>query len=216
MVIIDEADHLNPTSTQPALRGFIEEFSNNCGFIFTCNFPGKIITPIHSRASVIRFDIKKKDRPALAKQFFVRVGEILDTEGISYDSKVVAEFIKKHFPDFRRVLNELQFYSASGKIDTGILAQIEDVNLAELIKALKEQNFDKMREWVALNVDSDPTAIFRKIYDALYEHVKKSAIPGAVVLINDYSYKGAFVADPEVNLVAMLTELMVELKGEFQ
>jgi len=214
MVLLDEADYLNPQSTQPAMRGFIEEFAGNCGFIFTCNYKNRIIEPIHSRCSVVDFKIVNGDRAKLASQFMVRVNDILAKEGISYDKKVVAELIMKHFPDFRRVLNELQRYSVSGTIDTGVLSQIADINLKELMAALKEKNFKEMRAWVALNVDNDPQKIYRKIYDTLYQHLKPAAIPQTVITLADYQYKSAFVADQELNLVACLTELMVE--GEFK
>ena len=196
------------------MRGFIEEFAGNCGFIFTCNYKNRIIEPIHSRCSVVDFKILNGDRAKLASQFMVRVNDILDKEGISYDKKVVAELIMKHFPDFRRVLNELQRYSVSGTIDTGVLSQIADINLKELMVALKAKNFKDMRDWVALNVDNDPQKIYRKIYDTLYQHMKSIAIPQTVITLADYQYKSAFAADQELNLVACLTELMVE--GEFK
>jgi len=214
MVILDEADYLNPQSTQPAMRGFIEEFAGNCGFIFTCNYKNRIIEPIHSRCSVVDFKIDNGEKAKLASQFMTRVNNILDKEGISYDKKVVAELIMKHFPDFRRVLNELQRYSTSGTIDTGVLSQIADINLKELMVALKVKNFKDMRAWVALNVDNDPQRIYRKIYDTLYDYLKPTAIPQTVITLADYQYKSAFAADQELNLVACLTELMVE--GEFK
>jgi len=214
IVILDEADYLNPQSTQPAMRGFIEEFAGNCGFIFTCNYKNRIIEPIHSRCSVIDFRIANGDRAKLASRFMARVIDVLDKEGITYDKNVVAELITKHFPDFRRVLNELQRYSVSGAIDTGILAQIADINLGELMDSLKEKNFKEMRKWVALNIDNDPQKIYRKIYDTLYDYLKPVAIPQTVITLADYQYKSAFVADQELNLVACLTELMVE--GEFK
>ena len=214
MVILDEADYLNPQSTQPAMRGFIEEFAGNCGFIFTCNYKNRIIEPIHSRCSVVDFKIVNSDKAQLASQFMARVNAILDKEEISYDKKVVAELIMKHFPDFRRVLNELQRYSTSGTIDTGVLSQIADINLKELMAALKNKNFKDMRSWVALNVDNDPQKIYRKIYDTLYDYLKPTAIPQTVITLADYQYKSAFAADQELNLVACLTELMVE--GEFK
>jgi DNA polymerase III delta prime subunit len=214
MVILDEADYLNPQSTQPAMRGFIEEFAGNCGFIFTCNYKNRIIEPIHSRCSVVDFKIDNGEKAKLASQFMTRVNNILDKEGISYDKKVVAELIMKHFPDFRRVLNELQRYSTSGTIDTGVLSQIADINLKELMVALKAKHFKDMRAWVALNVDNDPQRIYRKIYDTLYDYLKPTAIPQTVITLADYQYKSAFAADQELNLVACLTELMVE--GEFR
>lgn len=214
MVILDEADYLNPQSTQPAMRGFIEEFAGNCGFIFTCNFKNRIIEPIHSRCSVFDFKITNGDKAKLASRFMKRAIDILEEENVEYDKKVVAELITKHFPDYRRVLNELQRYSVSGTIDTGVLVQIADINLGELMAALKEKNFKEMRSWVALNVDNDPQKIYRKIYDTLYDHLKPTAIPQTVITLADYQYKAAFAADQELNLVACLTELMVE--GEFK
>jgi DNA polymerase III delta prime subunit len=214
MVILDEADYLNPQSTQPAMRGFIEEFSGNCGFIFTCNFKNRIIEPIHSRCSVFDFKITNGDKAKLASRFMKRAMDILEEENVKYDKKVVAELITKHFPDYRRVLNELQRYSVSGTIDTGVLVQIADINLGELMAALKDKNFKEMRSWVALNVDNDPQKIYRKIYDTLYDYLKPTAIPQTVITLADYQYKSAFAADQELNLVACLTELMVE--GEWK
>jgi DNA polymerase III delta prime subunit len=214
MVILDEADYLNPQSTQPAMRGFIEEFAGNCGFIFTCNFKNRIIEPIHSRCSVFDFKITNGDKAKLASRFMKRAMDILEEENVKYDKKVVAELITKHFPDYRRVLNELQRYSVSGTIDTGVLVQIADINLGELMAALKDKNFKEMRSWVALNVDNDPQKIYRKIYDTLYDYLKASAIPQTVITLADYQYKSAFAADQELNLVACLTELMVE--GEWK
>lgn len=212
MVILDEADYLNPSSTQPALRGFIEEFSGNCGFIFTCNYKNRIIDPIHSRCSVIDFRINNEDKPQIASQFMSRMQEVLASEGIDFDRKVVAELIKKHFPDFRRVINELQRYSVSGKIDTGILVQVADVSIRGLMDALRDKDFKSMRKWVVENIDNDPTRIFRKIYDSMYEYIEPESIPQTVVTLADYSYKHAFCADGELNLVACLTELMVDAK----
>jgi len=214
MVILDEADYLNPQSTQPAMRGFIEEFAGNCGFIFTCNFKNRIIEPIHSRCSVFDFKITNGDKAKLASRFMKRAMDILEEENVEYDKKVVAELITKHFPDYRRVLNELQRYSVSGTIDTGVLVQIADINLGELMAALKDKNFKEMRSWVALNVDNDPQKIYRKIYDTLYDYLKPTAIPQTVITLADYQYKSAFAADQELNLVACLTELMVE--GEWK
>ena len=212
IVILDEADYLNPQSTQPALRGFIEEFSKNCGFIFTCNFKNRIIEPIHSRCSVIDFRFSKKDRPKLAMSLLKRVIEILDKESVEYNEKVLVELITKYFPDFRRVLNELQRYSVSGEIDAGILTTITEQSIKDLMKHLKEKNFKNMRKWVVENLDDDPSRIFRLVYDGLYGHVKPQSIPQAVILLADYQYKSAFVADLELNLVACLTELMKELE----
>lgn len=207
-VILDEADYLNPQSTQPALRNFMEEFSANCGFILTCNFVNRIITPLHSRCSVVQFKISKNDKPKLASAFFKRVMGILKTENVDADSKVVAEFVTKHFPDWRRVLNELQRYSATGKIDVGILSRIGDVSIKSLIDSLKGKDFSTMRKWVAENLDSDPTAIFRSLFDNMIEFVQPQSVPELVVLLGEYQYKSAFVADQEINLVAFLTEVM--------
>ena len=211
-LILDEADYLNPQSTQPALRAFIEEFSANCRFILTCNFRNRIIEPLHSRCAVVEFNIPKKDMPALCKQFMDRCKTILKEEGISYDEPVLAELIMKHMPDWRRVLNELQRYGSSGNIDTGILVQISDVTVKELIGYLREKNFRKMRQWVTDNMDSEPAAIFRKIYDSMDESVEPTSIPQVVLILADYQYKNAFAADHELNLVACLTELMTQVK----
>jgi DNA polymerase III delta prime subunit len=210
VVIIDEADYMNPDSVQPAMRGFIEKFAENCSFIFTCNFKNRIIEPIHSRCAVIDFALKKDEKPDIASQFMIRCGDILTEEGVKYDKRVVAELINKHFPDFRRVINELQRYSTSSEINSGVLAIIGELNLNQLISALRNKNFHDMRQWVSSNVDNDPTTIYRKIYDKLYEVLEKSSIPQAVLIIADYQYKSAFVADQEINLVACLIELMAE------
>lgn len=212
VVILDEADYLNPNSTQPALRGFIEEFANNCRFIFTCNFKNRIIQPLHSRCAVIEFKIPNKEKPALAGAFFRRVTDILSFENIQADSKVVAKVVEKHFPDFRRTLNELQRYSQSGQIDEGILTNLSDVNMNDLVKALKEKDWKKMRSWVVHNMDSDPVSLFRKVYDTLLPLTNQ--VPQLVLTLADYQYKSAFVSDQEINLVACLTEIMasVELK----
>ena len=211
IVILDEADYLNPQSTQPALRGFIEEFSKNCRFIFTCNYKNKIIPALHSRTTVVEFKLAKSDRPRLAAAFFNRVTEILETEKINCPNpKVQAKLIEKHFPDYRRILNELQRYSSSGVIDEGILVNLADVNTKELVDALKEKDFKKMRQWVVNNLDNDPGVIFRKLYDSLTEQVK--TVPQLVLLLADYQYKAAFVADAEINLVACLTEIMAAVE----
>lgn len=211
IVILDEADYLNPQSTQPALRGFIEEFSKNCRFIFTCNYKNKIIPALHSRTTVVEFKLAKADRQRLAAAFFNRVTEILETEKINCPNpKVQAKLIEKHFPDYRRILNELQRYSSSGIIDEGILVNLADVNTKELVDALKEKDFKKMRQWVVNNLDNDPGVIFRKLYDSLTEQVK--TVPQLVLLIADYQYKAAFVADAEINLVACLTEIMAAVE----
>ena len=210
VVIVDEADYMNAESVQPALRGFIEEFSANVTFIFTCNFRNRIIEPIHSRCSVIEFVIPKSDRPPLASECLNRVKNILSEFQIKYVEQVLIELIMKHFPDMRRVLNELQRYSAGGVIDAGILAQISEVNLMELMKALKAKHFSEVRRWVTENIDNDPVRIFRKIYDGVNGHLKDASVPQAVLILADYQYKSAFVADQEINLVACLTEMMVD------
>jgi len=210
-VILDEADYLNPQSTQPALRNFMEEFSANCGFILTCNYRNRIIDPLHSRCAVIEVDIPSKEKPQIAAELFKRVKNILQQNNVEYDEKVVAEVIKKHFPDFRRVLNQLQRYSVSGRIDSGLLAAVSDVSIVQLVEYLKDKNFTKMRSWVGENLDNDPQAIFRKLYDSSNKHVKDEFIPKLVMILADYQYKAAFVADPEVNLVACLTEIMIDV-----
>ena len=211
-IILDEADYLNPQSTQPALRGFIEEFHANCRFILTCNFKNRLIEPIHSRFSNIEFRINPKDKPKLASKLFERAVYILKEQNISYDEKVIAELIKKHFPDFRKLINELQRYSVSGTIDAGILVNVSDENLKSLLTHLKNKEFSDMRKWVVQNLDNDPVKIFRKIYDTLYQSLEPSTIPIAILIIADYQYKSAFVADQEINLVACLTELMDRVK----
>ena len=212
VVIIDEADYMNPDSVQPAMRGFIEKFAENCSFIFTCNFKNRIIEPIHSRCAVVDFGLKKDEKPVIASQFLIRCGVILTEENIEHDKRVVVQLINKHFPDFRRVINELQRYSTSGTIDSGILANIGEINLNELVVALREKNFPNMRQWVTSNVDNDPASVYRKIYDKLYEVLDKSSIPQAVLIIADYQYKSAFVADQEINLMACLVEIMTNAK----
>ena len=212
VVILDEADYLNPQSTQPALRGFIEEFHKNCRFILTCNFKNRLIDPLHSRFSTIEFRINPKDKPKLASKLFERAVYILKEQNVEYEEKVLAELIKKHFPDFRKLINELQRYSVSGKIDAGILVNISDENLKTLLSHLKGKDFTEMRKWVVQNLDNDPVKIFRRIYDSMYEHLQPATIPHAVLIIADYQYKSAFVADQEVNLVACLTELMSQVK----
>ena len=208
VVIIDEADYCNAESVQPALRNFIEEFAGNCSFIFTCNYKNKLIEPLHSRCAVIDFALKNGEKAQMASAFMKRIQSVLQSENVDYDDKVVAELIKKHFPDFRRVINELQRYSQLGKIDTGILSQISDVTINDIIKYIKEKDFGAIRKWVAGN-DIDATAFYRKLYDNLYEVLKPQSIPQAVLILADYQYKGAFVADQEINTVACLTELMV-------
>jgi DNA polymerase III delta prime subunit len=207
VIIIDEADYLNPNSTQPALRNAIEEFAINCSFIFTCNYKTRIIEPLHSRCAVIDFGLKNDEKASMASQFFKRLQSVLQTEKVEYDDKVIAELVKKHFPDFRRVLNELQRYSQFGKIDVGILAQIGNIQLQEIVKHIKAKDFGAIRKWVATS-DLDANTMFRQIYDSLYDFMKPHSIPQAVLIIADYQYKNAFVADTEINLVACLTELM--------
>lgn len=209
-VILDEADYLNPNSTQPALRNFMEEYSKNCGFILTCNYKNRIIPELHSRCSIVEFKISQQDKPELASVFYKRVMDILKREGVDSDPKAVAEVVKKYFPDFRRVLNELQRYSAMGKIDTGILSSFQDEKLKELTEMLKDKNFTGIRKWAGENLDIDSTTFFRKLYDTASVYLKPSSIPQMVLIIADYQYKAAFVADQEVNIVACLTELMVE------
>jgi len=212
VIIIDEADYLNPNSTQPAMRAAMEEFAHNCTFIMTCNFKNRIIEPLHSRCAVIEFKLRKEDKPKMAMAFMKRAAEILGNEKVPYDKAVLAEVVKKHFPDYRRVLNELQRYSVSGKIDSGILTSIADVSINELVTSLKDQNFSAMRKWVADFGSDDPAKIYRKIYDSLYDVMDKSTIPNAVVILARYQYQSAFVADQELNLTACLTEMMVECK----
>ena len=212
VVILDEADYLNPQSTQPALRGFVEEFHKNCRFILTCNFKNRIIEPLHSRFSNIEFKVNPKDKPKLASRLFERAVYILKEQNVDYEDKVLVELITKHFPDFRKLINELQRYSVSGSIDAGILVNVSDENLKTLVTHLKNKEFSDMRKWVVNNLDNDPVKIFRKIYDTLYTNLEPSTIPHAVLIIADYQYKSAFVADQEINLVACLTELMSQVK----
>ena len=210
VVILDEADYLNPNSTQPALRAFIEEFSANCRFILTCNFKNRIIPPLHSRTAVIEFKLPKSEKPKIAAAFFKRVTEIMSIEKIDADGKVIAKVIEKHFPDYRRVLNELQRYSSSGKIDEGIFVNLSESNMQELIASLKDGDWKKMRTWVVNNIDNDPGTIFRKLYDTLTDQVKQ--VPQLILLLADYQYKAAFCADQEINLVACLTEIMAAVE----
>ena len=214
VVILDEADYLNPQSTQPALRAFMEEFSSNCRFILTCNFKKRIIEPLHSRCAVVEFNIPKKDMPELCMEFLDRCCYILNTEGpITYEKEVIAELILKHQPDWRRVINELQRHSASGKIDSSILIhQIADLAIVDLITYLKTKNFKAMRQWVADNMDAEPASIFRKLYDAMNDRVEPKSIPQLVLILADYQYKNAFVADHELNMVACLTEAMTQVQ----
>ena len=211
-VILDEADYLNPQSTQPALRGFIEEFHKNCGFILTCNFKNRIIDPLHSRCSVIEFRIPASEKPKLAGEFFKRVQTILDGEGVQYQPKAVAGVVEKYFPDWRRVLNELQRYSTSGMIDSGVLVNISETNMKDLNSFLKEKDFKSIRKWVANNLDNDPSRMYRKIYDALYEDIQPQTVPHLVLATADYSYKSAFVADQEINMLAFMIEIMTQVQ----
>ena len=211
VIIIDEAD--NTTSdVQLLLRASIEEFSNNCRFIFTCNYKNKIIEPLHSRCVVVEFGIQKKHKQTIAVEFFNRLVYILEQEKIDFDKKVIAELVNKHFPDWRRVLNECQRYSVGGKIDSGILAAFSDVVVDDLIKNLKEKNFPEVRKWVNSNLDNDTSVLLRRIYDSLYESLVPNTIPAAVLIIAKYQYQIAFVADQEINMLACLTEIMVECK----
>lgn len=209
VIIIDEADYLNPNSTQPALRGAMEEFAGNCSFIFTCNHKNRIIEPLHSRCAVVEFALKGTEKQKMAAAFFTRVQAILKTESVDYDQKVLAELVTKYFPDFRRVLNELQRYSKFGKIDVGILSHIGDVDITEVVGYLKAKDFGSLRKWVGSHT-IEPTALYRKLYDTLYTVLKPESIPQAVLLLADYGYKNAFVADPEINTMACLVELMLQ------
>ena len=209
VIIIDEADNTS-NDVQLLLRAFIEEFAGNCRFIFTCNYKNKILEPLHSRCTVVEFGIRGKDRQTIAVQFFKRIQQILDTEGIEYDNKVLVELINKHFPDWRRVLNECQRYSSGGKIDAGILAHFSDVKVNDLVKKLKDKDFPEVRKWVVSNLDNDTTVLLRRIYDALYDALSNSSIPAAVLVLAKYQYQAAFVADQEINMLACLTEIMVE------
>ena len=211
-LILDEADYLNPQSTQPALRGFMEEFHNNCGFILTCNYKNRLIEPLHSRCSVVEFTIPNSEKQILAAEFFERTVHILQEQKVEYDKRVVAEVINKHFPDWRRVLNELQRYSVSGIIDAGILVDIAEVNIKELMQSMKHKEFTNVRKWVVNNLDNDPVRLFRRIYDSLYDYVEGSSIPHVVVILGEYQYKTAFVADQEINMLACLTEIMSRSK----
>jgi len=212
VVILDEADYLNPQSTQPALRGFVEEFHKNCRFILTCNFKNRIIEPLHSRFSNIEFKINNKEKPQLQTQLYNRATFILKKQNIEYEDKALIGLITKHFPDFRKLINELQRYSVSGAIDAGVLVNISDENLKSLTGHLKAKEFGDMRKWVVNNLDNDPVKIFRKIYDSLNTSLQPETIPHAILIIADYQYKSAFVADQEINLVACLTEIMSQVK----
>jgi DNA polymerase III delta prime subunit len=211
VVILDEFDYSNAQSTQPALRGFIEEFANNCRFVLTCNFKNRIIEPIHSRCTCIDFRIPDKEKPKLAAKIMERVKMILENEGVPYEEQVLAELILKHFPDFRRIINELQRYSVSGSIDIGILSQIGEIEIKSLYEAMKNKEFGKVRKWVVENLDNDHSRIYRRLYDSLSSHVENTSIPQAILIIGEYMYKSAFVSDEEINMVACLIELMMEV-----
>ena len=211
-LILDEADYLNPQSTQPALRGFMEEFHKNCGFILTCNYKNRLIEPLHSRCSVIDFTIPKSEKPNLAMDFMKRVVGILQDENVEYDKKVLIEVIQRHFPDWRRILNELQRYSVSGRIDAGILVDMAEINIKELMKFMKEKEFTNVRRWVVNNLDMDAVRLYRSVYDSLYTFIDPSSIPHAVCILAEYQYKGAFAADQEINTLACFTEMMARCK----
>ena len=213
VIIIDEADYLNPNSTQPALRNAIEEFASNCSFIFTCNYKNRIIEPLHSRMAVIEFGLKNGEKMKMATEFLKKTEFILQTEKIEFDKKVVAELVTKHFPDFRRVINELQRYSQLGKIDVGVLAQVADISITEIVKYIKDKDFGAVRKWVATN-EIDPTTFFRKLYDNLYDFLKPHSIPQVILILADYQYKQAFVVDQEINIVACLIRIMAD--GDFK
>lgn len=209
-VILDEADYLNAQSTQPALRNFMEEFSKNCGFILTCNFKNRIIEPLQSRCSVIDFVISNDQKPKMATQFYKRVVDILSFEQVEFEPKAVAALVEKYFPDWRRALNEMQRYSATGKIDTDILVNVTEQSIKQLVGYMKEKSFTSVRKWTAENSDSDFSVIVRRIYDTAADFFKPQSIPQLILILANYQYKHAFVADPEINTVAMLTEIMVE------
>lgn len=209
-VILDEADYLNANSTQPALRNFMEEYSRNCGFILTCNFKNRIIPPLHSRCPPIDFVIGKDDKPKMAAQFMRRALEILDAEGVKYDKAAVAAVVQKYFPDWRRALNELQRYSTTGSIDAGILTDLKETSIKDLVPLFKDKQFTEIRKWVAENADQDQNAIYRRLYDRASEIMKPSSVPLLVLTIAKYSYQGAFAADPEINMMACFTEIMMQ------
>ena len=212
VVIIDEADYTNADSVQPALRNFLETFHANCRFIFTCNYKAKLIEPLHSRCTVVDFRIVNGQRVKTATAFMDRCSKILEDEEVPFDKKILAELIQKHYPDFRRTINELQRYSVRGKIDSGILVSLSEINNKELVKLLKEKRFSDMRKWVVQNLDKDPSSLFTSIYDILYKNLQPQSVPAAVLTIADYQYKSAFVADHEINMVACLTQIMAECK----
>tara|TARA_B100000519_G_scaffold161293_1_gene143408 strand:+ start:996 stop:1946 length:951 start_codon:yes stop_codon:yes gene_type:complete len=209
-IIMDEADYMNPDSVQPALRGFIERFGNNVSFLFTANYRSRIIDPIHSRCAVFDFVIPKNEIKKIAERYLELCGEILTKENVKFENKVLAELIMKYFPDFRRVLNELQRYSVSGTIDVGILSNLNEINLTELVNGLRGKKFSEVRKWVNQNMDQDTAKLYRKLYDNFSQYLKPQSVPQAILIIADYQYKSAFVADQEINMVACLTEIMVE------
>ena len=209
-IIMDEADYMNADSVQPALRGFIEKFGNNVSFLFTCNYPSRIIDPIHSRCSVLDFSIPVNEKPKIAEEYLFLVEGILQKEDVKFERKVLIQLIMKHFPDFRRVLNELQRYSVSGTIDVGILSNLNEINLTELVNGLRGKKFSEVRKWVNQNMDQDTAKLYRKLYDNFSQYLKPQSVPQAILIIADYQYKSAFVADHEINLTACLTELMLQ------
>tara|TARA_Y100000385_G_C12998063_1_gene595858 strand:- start:96 stop:1034 length:939 start_codon:yes stop_codon:yes gene_type:complete len=210
-VILDEADYLNPQSTQPALRNFMEEFSKNCGFILTCNFKNRIIEPLHSRCTVIDFKTKGKDKAKLAAKFFNRLCDILKNEEVEFESKVVAELVNLHFPDWRRVINECQRYASTGRIDSGILANLNQESFKQLITHMKAKEYQSVRKWVGENSDMDASQFFRAFYDTAWEEVSDNSVPGVVITLGEYQYKHSFAADPEINIMAFLTAIMFEV-----
>lgn len=212
VVILDEADYMNAQSVQPALRNFMEEFSGNCRFIFTCNFKARIIEPLHSRCTCVDFKIDSKEKPAIAAAFFKRVVQILNFEKVEFDQKVVSELVIKHFPDYRRILNELQRHSVGGKIDVGVLSSFTDEKFGSLLTNLKSKNFTEVRKWVGTNVDVEYTELFRKLYDTSVEHLEPQSIPELVLILADYDFKSAFRADKEINIMACMTEIMTACK----
>ena len=212
VVIVDEADYMNPESVQPALRNFIETFYSNCRFIFTCNYKNKILPALHSRCTVIDFRIENGQKVKTATEFMNRLSIILKDEKVEFDKKVLAELIQKYYPDFRRTINELQRYSVRGKIDSGILFSLSETNNKELIQVLKEKRFNDMRKWVVQNLDKEPSSLFSTVYEILYKNLQPQSIPQAVLVIAGYQYKSAFVADQEINMVACLTEVMANCK----
>lgn len=212
VVIIDEADYMNADSVQPALRAFIEDFSNNCRFIFTCNFKHRIIEPLRSRCANIEFKVDAKEKQQIAAQFFKRVTQILKKEQIEFDPKVIAELITQHFPDYRRILNELQRYSVTGKIDSGIFVNLSQESYKELVAFMKERNFTEVRKWVAKNSDADTSALFKELYDNAMTYLDPSSVSNLILILADYQYKAAFVADHELNIMAALTEVMIQCK----